>query len=153
MRAYNADAIVRTWPMMALTARSAAPLFCFSYFSGHSGTVGCYRLSHTRWINSFGRVFMVCLDHHFEVSEPVDEVEHMVDRPFRHFLAQRCRGHEALEFGLHLHHKTGDGNPSLLMLTVSPMYLQLSETTGTSSSLLSLCYSARHLRTHAMSAP
>ena len=36
-----------------------------------------------------GRVLLVCLDHNLAARQPVPEVDHMVDRPFRHSLARQ----------------------------------------------------------------
>ena len=84
MGAYNADAIVRTWPSMVLTARTAAPLLCFSKKRRPFQDCGLLS-SFPHLVGQFlGRVILVCLNHNLVVYQPMDEVDHMVDRPLCH---------------------------------------------------------------------
>ena len=121
MRAYNADAIVRTWPLV-LTARSAVPLLCFSQFGGQSGSVG-HRSSFAHPVDQFlGRMFLVCNDHNLVVCEPLMKPTTWWTV---HSVTSRLGNAAAMSAvaWLQLQQSTGGGNSSSVPLTVLPRYL------------------------------
>ena len=61
---------------LVFTARSAAPFLRFPYFGVRSGLWALSSFAHLV-DKTFGRVFLVCLDHNLVVSEPVDEVKYV----------------------------------------------------------------------------